>query len=596
MTLRCLLVGLLLLPAWLLAQPYGIDRYDVTIDLRADGSMKVTEQIAVTFNMPRRGIFRFIPISYETGRGTGRALYLSRIDVTDENGNAMTTLIERDGRNARIRIGDEDIVFPGGTKKTYRISYEAFGMINWFTENPDWDKPTAELYWNVTGDQWDTSIGEASCKVRFPRIDLDKGLRARAFVGAYGSGLNQTLFEPASDVTDPNTSTVMSLSNGEFSVTRTAPLRPYEGLTIVLSLPEEAIARPSTLQAIGMFLRPNLGFAIPFLVLPFMIVMWFLFGRDPHGGPMVVQFEPPEGLSGPEVGAMVDERVDQRDLSAGFISLATKGYLKIYPSESGLFIKRRTAELEVTGKPKGPDLTSFEANLLARLASAGTGRITENDLRTDVAPHVSALRSTLYQQLVARGYYLKSPETVRTLWMVLGIAGCVGLAILSTLASPVPSPAAAWVGGISGSILVILFARGMPKRTPHGSRVRRQVEGFEEFIQRARGDELEFQSKKQPDMALFEEYLPHAIAFGLTVEWARAFEGILRAMPSWYVVPDGTPYNYRFFSSDLNSINSQIGSAASTPPRSSGASGGGSGFSGGGFSGGGFGGGGGGSW
>jgi uncharacterized membrane protein YgcG len=107
-------------------------------------------------------------------------------------------------------------------------------------------------------------------------------------------------------------------------------------------------------------------------------------------------------------------------------------------------------------------------------------------------------------------------------------------------------------------------------------------------------------SKKQPDQALFEAYLPHAIAFGLTREWADAFAGVLHAMPNWYVTPYGGGFDPRWFAYDLMNTSRALGTSASTPPRtssSSGSWGGGSGFSsGGGFSGGGFGGGGGGSW
>lgn len=70
-------------------------------------------------------------------------------------------------------------------------------------------------------------------------------------------------------------------------------------------------------------------------------------GEDPDGGPMVVQFDPPEGLSGAATGALMDERVDTRDISAGIFSLAVKGYLGIEPKEEGLFFKRRTAELHI---------------------------------------------------------------------------------------------------------------------------------------------------------------------------------------------------------------------------------------------------------
>jgi uncharacterized membrane protein len=145
-------------------------------------------------------------------------------------------------------------------------------------------------------------------------------------------------------------------------------------------------------------------------------------------------------------------------------------------------------------------------------------------------------------------------------------------------------------------VIVALFSKIMPRRTERGANAQRQVAGFEEFIRRARGKEFDWMSKKEPTASLFEEYLPHAIAFGLAAEWAGAFEGILHEMPSWYGAPYGTPFYPGYFGNDMVSISDSLGAAAATPPRSSGASGGSSGFGGGGFSGGGFGGGGGGSW
>ncbi|MBX7131719.1 MAG: DUF2207 domain-containing protein [Fimbriimonadaceae bacterium] len=578
-----------------LAQPYVIDRFDVRLDLARDGELKVQETITVTFNTARRGIFRFIPVNYEAGRGLARNIYLDQISVTDASGTSQTTKITKEGPNIKIRIGDEKVWLQPGTSKIYVIRYRVLGAINWFAAGGDWGQERAELYWNVTGNEWDTAIRQASCDVRFPATEPDADVRARAFVGTYGSSLNQTIFGLNKQATDDATSTSMRLDDGDLTVARTAPLPAGEGLTVVLAVPANTIEKPTFFQSAVMFLIPNIGFGIPILVLFAMTILWFKYGRDPHGGPMVVQFEPPDGLSGSAVGVMADERVDQRDIAAGFISLAVKGYLRIYPTEVGMIIKRRVAELELTDKPAGPDLTIFEQKLYNLLKKVN-GRIDESDLRTYVAPSLSDLQTSLYQELMHKGYYRANPRDVRGWWGCGGVSVCILLAVLSAILTPVSSPLAAWTGGIAGAVLVLLFARGMPRRTPMGSQVRARVLGFEEFIRRARGKELEWQDKRQPDMSLFEEYLPHAVAFGLTTQWAQAFDGILHEMPGWYVSPYGSGYNWMYFSHDLTSINSSIASAAATPPRSSGSSGGGSGFGGGGFSGGGFGGGGGGSW
>lgn len=576
--------------------PYVIDSYDVMLDLHEDGTMDVKETIAVTFNETRHGIFRFIPVDYDTGKGITRSIFVSGISVTDENGNAQTTKIEGEGANVKIRVGEKDVLLLPGTRKTYVIGYHVENMVNWFENTTDWE-PHAELYWNLTGVEWDTEIRRCTFKVTFPKAEGGKGLRVRMFYGPYGARYLDTLLQPAGGFFGKETGTALTLTDHDLTGERQEAMPPYSGLTMVLDVPSGVIHKPSTAQLIRWTLLPNLGFTIPIWVLLGMLVVWLKYGRDPQQGPMVVQFDPPDGMSGPEIGTLIDERVDQRDIAAGIISLAVKGYLRLHPKEEGLIFKKRSADLSLTDKPAGDDLTDFEMLLYAKLKACDLeGFIDESELRTKVAPQIGELRQALYQTLVKRGYYHQNPESARIGWMVGGIAFVIVLFAISMVISTVPNPLPGIVGGIVGVILVVLFSKGMPKRTHVGAKARDLARGFEEFIRRARGQELEWMAEKHPDQAMFEAFLPHAIAFGLVREWAQAFEGIVKEMPRWYGAPPGTPFNTMWFASDLGTITQSVGSAASVPPRSSGASGGSSGFGGGGFSGGGFGGGGGGSW
>jgi uncharacterized membrane protein len=90
---------------------------------------------------------------------------------------------------------------------------------------------------------------------------------------------------------------------------------------------------------------------------------------------------------------------------------------------------------------------------------------------------------------------------------------------------------------------------------------------------------------------MFERYLPFAMAFGVEQNWARAFQGIYREPPRWYVGTNVSTFDLGGFSSRLSDLSSRAESAMTSSPRSSS----GSGFSGG-SSGGGSGGGGGGAW
>lgn len=578
------------------AQGFVIDHWTETIDLKPDATYAVAERIDVTFTEPRHGLLRDIPIAVENGKGFARQIFLRDISVTDEGGHPMTTAKSWDSGYVHLKIGDADVMLDEGTQKSYFIRYTVANGINWFQDD-DWT-PSAELYWNVTGNEWAAPIRSVNVTVNFPESAGGKGLRARVFTGPFGSTSSHTVSKLATNDLDPETATSVTLEPSRLSVHRGKELEPGEGLTIVLSVPETLIAKPSTLQALSYVVLPNLGFAIPLVTLVGMLMLWMFFGKDPDTGPMVVKFDPPDDLSGSACGTMIDERVDFRDISAGIISLAVKGYLRIHPKEEGLIFKTRTADLEVLRFDTGDDLSPFEQSLLFAIRLGGN-LVTDLDLRTNVAPRIQELKGKLYQELVDRGYYRSSPETVRGIWIVLGIVASVLMGVVATALSPTHSPGPAIVGGIISAILAILFAKGMPKRTGFGSKTLAEIRGFQEFIRRARGKELEWMSEKHPDQALFEKYLPHAVAFGLTREWANAFSGILHEMPNWYATPYGTGFDPNFFAYDLINVSNSLGTSAMTPPRttSSGGWGGSSGFSGGGgSSGGGFGGGGGGSW
>lgn len=573
---------------------YVIRNYHVDMELRADGSMGVVERITTEFTIPRRGIFRKIPFEYDTGRITRRVI-VNVIGVTDLQDRPQTVLETREGPYLNIRIGDEDVIHPAGTIKTYVIRYEVLGMMNWFQSTTDWE-PYAELYWNVIGDEWDTTIEQASFTVSFPKVESAERVRARVFAGPYGSKDSISQIGTGSVDADRLTQTSLNLTLDRLEGKRHSPLPPYHGISMVLNIPAGLISKPTGWQWFQLMILPNVGFMLPLVILGFMVLLWLIHGKDPHGGPVVVEYEPPDGMTPAEIGAMIDERVHNRDIAGAIVGLAVKGYLDVeFGPEQGMLIKRRPITL-VPKEPESPEkLSSFEERLLRQIKKGGS-KVTEDDLRKHVATDLLTLSSKLFESLVKRGYFVKSPATVRTAWAVGGIVVIVVLAIMIASASPFGNPLPAIVGGIISGLMVLLFSTIMPRRTVKGAKVLKRVQGFEEFIRRAESEELDWRTKLDPNAALFEKYLPYAIALDLTREWTGAFAGVLNQPPTWYHHPSGT-FHYSVFSHDMTRVGSTLASAAGTPPRSSGGSGGSSGFSsGGGFSGGGFGGGGGGSW
>lgn len=593
------LVGLALAATSALAQyPYVVDSFHTEIVVKPDATISVSEKIEVTYNEPRRGIFRTIPIVYPYDeRGNERAIQLRLGAVVDESGNRHTTKVAREGDNLKIRIGDEDVFLDKGTRRTYIIQYTVYGAFNWFEEG-DW-QPWAELYWNVTGNEWDTQVSKASFRVTFPGQDTVDKVRGRLFAGPYGDRTSIELLNAGSASGNGQPPAKLDLDRSSMSGETTEPLRPFTGMTFVLGIPAEAVPKPPPYVELMRRLTEYLPLFAPILVFFVMLMVWSRFGRDPKDGPKSVRFEPPSSLPAAEAGTILDESVDQRDLAAGIMSLCVKGYLTVEViQDEGVFRSREYA-LHPTEKTDTTGLSVFESKLLDRMHAAGDP-ITRNDLREYVAPYMMSLKAGIYQDFADRGLYRSNPSSARAGGIFLGIAIAVVVTFVLSKFSLVLDD---WVWIVGGGLsLIPAFAFGwqMPMRTAYGTQVRRETLGFYEMM-RHREHYMKWVVEKQPDGLKYEEYLPYAVAFDLIEEWNDAFKDIVHEPPQWYHDRFGGPFYAGLFAHDLRAMATNLGSAASTPPRSSGASGGNSGFSfggggGGGFSGGGFGGGGGGSW
>ena len=102
-------------------------------------------------------------------------LFLEVEDVRDESGQILRVEESRERDNRKIKIwvpGARDVT------RTLNLRYTVPNALKYFEEHD-------ELYWNVTGTEWEVPIREASAMVELPAGVT--GLRATAFTGAYGS-------------------------------------------------------------------------------------------------------------------------------------------------------------------------------------------------------------------------------------------------------------------------------------------------------------------------------------------------------------------------------------------------------------------------
>ena len=568
---------------------WSVRSFDVELGVQPDASLDVSETIDADFDVPKHGIYREIPIRYAVGFHQ-YALRFQWLGVDDGAGTSYESAVTYEENRVRIRIGSANRTLTGPVR--YRIRYRVMRAILW-EGNRAWgaeerDRDRAVLRWNATGTEWGVPIRRCTVTVRLPRELDDSQVVADAWTGPYGA---------------KNKDFTQRRVDARTIAFETAALRPGEGITIDVTMPADAVARPGWARELGWWLTDNFVYGIVLVTLSICLAGWYFQGRDlPGKGTIVVHYEPPNGLGPAEVGTLIDERVDLHDISAVIIDLAVRGYLKIEEVQSSSWFSSGI-DYRFTRRKDGHDLKPFERKLFDKLFDGKTS-VLMSDLETKFYPVIGKVRNDLYRGLSHGGYFDGNPNTVRSTFLIVGliaVAAALGLAALiqvGMIGRVFVLPMV--VTGILSAALVIITSRVMPRKTQKGRIAWEQIAGLEEYIRRAEVDDIEAQDRR----GIFERLLPYAIIFGLSKRWAKAFADLYTQPPDWYQPADASNYSTWQLMNDIDRSVGTMNRTFPSMPRSTGSDGptgqgygwSSGGFSGGGSSGGGFGGGGGGSW
>jgi len=547
---------------------------DVSVD-RA-GGIEVVETIRARFTGSWNGLYRMIPVEYVTPQRLNYTLRLTVDAVTSEAGQALRYESRRERHYRKLKVWVPDA---RDAVRTIVIRYHVANALRFFEDHD-------ELYWNVTGDEWEVPIERAESTLTLPAGV--ENVRAVAFTGGYGSR------EEAATIDSGGASVRVRTSR---------PLAFREGLTVGLAWDPGVVHRPTPVERAAGFARSNLLLLVPLVALGVMWRTWSTRGRDPKRRPIVPRYEPPPGLTPGELGTMVDDSPDVRDVTATFVDLAVRGFIRIEewddPVLFGLFTTHDYRFVLLVPPVGWQGLRSHERQVLEGVFDLEGGRAAEeagagttvklSDLQNKFYKKMAKIREGLSNGLVSKGIYVRRPDRVRARYLIGGVAAGIAVVAGGVFLSNLYGLAvlAAIAAGVTTTVVVCVFGWFMPARTPAGARTLDEVLGFEEFLRRVEKDRFE-RVIKTPEM--FEQYLPFAMALGVDKQWARAFEGIVTEPPSWYRGGSASGFHPAVFVGSMGKLSHAAGAAMSSSPRSSG----GSGFSGGGSSGGGFGGGGGG--
>ena len=622
-----------------LAEPAGaeerITSFISAVTVNADASLDVTETIAVNAegDQIRRGIYRDFPAIYTNRNGTRVRAGFQVLGVKRDGGSEPYA-IESISNGKRLRIGDNDVLLDYG-QHVYQITYNTTRQLGFF---PDYD----ELYWNVTGNDWDFAIDKVHVSVRLPP----------------GATIRQHAEYTGPQGAQGKDARVLNADGGLYTVETTRGLAPREGLTIALAWQKGVVTPPSNSDEWSWWLSDNAGIMALLLSLVasggFYFYAWERVGRDPPKGTIIPIFTPPQGLGPAGVRYVSKYGSDNKGFAAAIVSLAVKGYLKI-SDDRGEF---SVTKLGASGKP-GQALSTAETALHKALPGGTT--VLKQANHQSVSAAKSALESALKREYDGSVF-------VRNIgWFVKGLAISIAGLVLAALMLPAEDGfvglfavgwagiwwsvvlAVAWravkgltigrgivkkvssvglllfmipffIAGIAGPVLIfsgagspplymlvataivlaimnLVFFHLLRAPTVPGRKLLDQIEGFRMYLATAEEDRLNVLHPPEKTPELFERYLPYALALDCENEWNSKFAAVLAAAaaagaaaPAWYAGSNwDAGRSGRFTDSLGGSLASSVASASTAPGSSSGSGGGGS-------SGGGGGGGGGGGW
>lgn len=569
---------------------YVIENFQSKITINKNTSLTIEEILKVNFFVPKHGIFRIIPLTYSSEGKTIQSRF-KIIGVYDERGKPYKYQVSDYKKSIKIKIGDPEKVIEG--QHTYILKYNIQKVIVRYAEHD-------EVYWNVTGHEWDTVIKKASAEVFSPFAEIKK-------IDCF-AGLLKTQEKKCK---------VNFSSNQAFFFT-TISLDWNKSLTIVTALNKDNhLQFPGTAEKIRDLLTDNWAYPLALMPLIIIFVFWHKKGRDrkylrnniyyqPDNKKTVavsffdrkhlpLVYSPINNLTPSEIGVIIDEKADIEDVVAEIVELARLGYLKIERVENKEFLRKKINYHFQKINKDAAGLEKHQKYLLEALFTLGAGLKKDDvflsELKNRFYIHLDDFKRKLYNNLIIKEIFPDNPERIRKKWG--------GIFAFLTIFSSVFLFFFAFSTDNFGPLIfnmltvvpAIFLIKNMPRRTTWGYSLLQQIIGLRYYLEKGKWREEIYEKH-----LFLEEILPLAICLKIVNKLSRQMADLGVEPPSYFTGAD-----MKNFSSGFNHFYEKSTDSFLSSPRNSwsGSSSwsGGSGFSsGGGSSGGGFGGGGGGSW
>lgn len=494
---RALQFGLLLM-ASLAHAVVPLESFDTVLGVQRDGSVVAVEKFS---------LYRIEPtLTWATsteypGTWIHEPRVVNILQVTTQQGRPLNYSLHHGINRLRVEI-------QAGGAKDIRIVYAVRNAVR-FRSDRD------ELLW-TTGEGWRGDTAKSTLFVQVPP-EAQSLFRAQAYLAGHGLlGVRPT-------------------EAGPDRIWFEAPgmIRGTEQILADVVFPKGVLSEPAAGKRFLWFLGANSIVFLPLATLAAMLLLRTLKRLPaPETMTLVPQYAPPGNLTPAEIGVLLDDELDPRDVTATLIDLAVRGYVRLErckPDEGIEFEGKDFAIRNLRPKEDWTSLALHERTLLFHSFYGGEWtKLSSLTLRFySVVP---LMRRHVLQLLRKKGMYWTEPDQAQS--MRLTMLGFFLVLAFGIQIAGLYSFASSWLlSGIAigvSAAIVYYFGRGITSKTLRGVRTYQKVLGFQEFLNSVERDRMD-----RMELQLFEKWLPYAMALGVEMHWANNFAGMAIGRPEW---------------------------------------------------------------
>jgi len=352
---------------------------------------------------------------------------------------------------------------------------------------------------------------------------------------------------------------------------------------------------------------------------------WRRHGKDPVylDDPSILMPAPPPDLTAASGAFLIDGGTSRRALTTAMLDLASRGLIS-FREDKGLLGLSHKVGVD-TEPARGDDVEEAQRARNARRPIGPAEDLALRHLRSlakkegfidaDELPSfgesVSKFDSKLEDHVVKGGWMVEQPRKVVSRWAAKGILAIVaGIAVI-VVGATVPISGLVLIGGaaVIGGIVIVIFARSMPKVTMPGAMIRAMLAAYRRTLHKTMEGARSMQQVVEGAGLTWLETPDQAVVWGTALGLQGDIEDVLKRsledvrespalasstyFPWWYRTSDGSSFasgvsgsGGSIFSGsavpDLGGMMSALGSIGDSPSSSGGGGGFGGGSSGGG--------------